>query len=216
MQWTVLIPVRSLVGAKTRLVDASAGHMEHQSLVLAIRTDTIAAALTAHGVARVVRVLDRDEPGEAGEPAPDQAGTISFVQRTPGLNAALREAAEYAAMTWPRDAVAALVGDLPALRPADLADALARAAAMPTAFVPDADGTGTTLLTACPPHRLQPEFGLGSAARHAAQAVALTAAPGLRRDVDTDADLAQAARLGFGPATAAARGRAANVTGCSS
>lgn len=215
MQWTVLIPVRALNGAKSRLVDASADRTEHESLVLAIRTDTIAAAIAATGVARVIRVLDR---AETGEPALDQRGTISFIQQTPGLNAALAEAADYAAATWPQDAIAALVGDLPALRPEHLAAALTQAALHAAAFVPDADGTGTTLLTARPSERLRPAFGLGSAARHGAHAVALTAAPGLRRDVDTDTDLAEAAQLGFGPATTIAREHSRpgeKVTNCS-
>jgi 2-phospho-L-lactate guanylyltransferase len=131
------------------------------------------------------------------------------VQTRPGLNAALTEAAEYAAAHWPVDGVAAVVGDLPALQPADLAAALTAAAAHQRCFVPDAAGTGTTMLAALPGTQLRPAFGAGSAARHAAVAVALDAAPGLRCDVDTAADLQAAADLGVGPATAAALSRLA-------
>lgn len=195
MQWTVLIPVRSAGPAKTRLISASADTTAHARLVAAIRADTIAAALATPDVARVVRVVD----------GPDAVvdGTLTHVQRAPGLNAALAEAAVMAAARWPQDAVAALVGDLPALRSEELQDALARAAAHPTAFVPDSDGTGTTLLTALPGVALQPGFGMGSAARHADRALPLAGGAGLRRDVDTAADLAVAAELGLGLATAA-------------
>jgi 2-phospho-L-lactate guanylyltransferase len=125
------------------------------------------------------------------------------VQTRRGLNAALAEAAEHAVHRWPADGVAALVGDLPALRPAELATALAAATEHPQSFVPDAAGTGTTLLAATPGSSLRPAFGLDSAARHTAWAVPLDAAPGLRHDVDTAADLRSAAALGLGPATSA-------------
>lgn len=100
-----------------------------------------------------------------------------------------------------------LLGDLPALRAEDLVAALESCAAHPTCVVPDAEGTGTVLLTSTvgPP---QPRFGPGSAARHALAATLLALdLPRLRRDVDTAADLATAMSLGVGPRTAAALGR---------
>jgi 2-phospho-L-lactate guanylyltransferase len=193
MRWTVLIPVRSAGAAKTRLATASASPEAHARLVAAIRADTIAAALSALDVARVVRVLDAPQAVEAD--------TLTYVQQAPGLNAALAEAAVMASARWGEDGVAALVGDLPALRGEELQAALGRAAHFARAFVPDSDGTGTTLLTALPGVALQPGFGMGSAARHADQAVALEAGSGLRRDVDTPADLEAAATLGLGRET---------------
>ncbi len=65
-----------------------------------------------------------------------------------------------------------LLADLPALRPEDLQVALeaARTALddgrLPMAAVPDADGTGTVLLAARTPARLDPAFGPGSFAEH--------------------------------------------------
>jgi 2-phospho-L-lactate guanylyltransferase len=135
----------------------------------------------------------------------------SFVQTRPGLNAALAEAAEHAATSWPADGVVALVGDLPALRPAELAAALDAAAGHDRSFVPDAAGTGTTMLAVRPGTALQPAFGPGSAARHGAAAVALDAGAGLRHDVDTAADLLAATDVGLGPATAAELERAAGL-----
>ena len=101
------------------------------------------------------------------------------------------------------DGWAALLGDLPALRPEELAQALATCAAYPAAVVPDADGTGTVLLTSTTGVP-EPRFGPGSAARHARTATLLELdLPGLRRDVDTVADLRAAVALGVGPHTRA-------------
>lgn len=186
-----MLPVKTVPTAKTRLLSASASPAAHRRLVEAVRADTLSAARAAEGVARVLVVTDR-------EGMPD-----ALVQVRPGLNSALVEAAAHAAERWPDDGVAALLGDLPALRMNELAAALAAAAAHPRSFVPDADGTGTTLLAARPGVHLRPAFGPGSAARHGGAAVALDAGPGLRRDVDTEADLLAAAELGLGPATAA-------------
>jgi 2-phospho-L-lactate guanylyltransferase len=122
-----------------------------------------------------------------------------------GLNAALRHGAGYAAARWPRSGTAALSADLPALRPAELGQALRAAAAWPSAFVADAAGDGTTLYTAAPGAAFRPVFGLASRARHAAGGAAelvLDGIPGLRRDVDTPDDLRGAAGLGLGPHSA--------------
>jgi 2-phospho-L-lactate guanylyltransferase len=194
VQWTVVIPAKALPEAKSRLVPASADGVGHRRLVEAIRADTLAAARATEQVARVVVVTDRD-----GDPD-------ALVQTRPGLNAALREAAEHARRSWPDDGIAALVGDLPALRPDELGAALASAAGHLRSFVADAPGTGTTLLAARPGTELDPRFGPGSAARHAAGAARLPAGPGLTHDVDTADDLRAAAALGLGPATAAVLG----------
>jgi 2-phospho-L-lactate guanylyltransferase len=191
VRWTVVIPAKALPEAKSRLLGATSDQAAHRRLVQSIRADTLSAARAAENVARVLIVTDR--PGE-----PD-----ALVQTRPGLNAALREAAEHAADSWPADGVVALVGDLPALRPDELGAVLAAAAAHPRSFVPDAPGTGTTLLAVTPGTDLQPEFGAGSAARHAASAAVLDAGASVRHDVDTADDLRSAAVLGLGPATAA-------------
>lgn len=210
MRWTVVIPAKALPAAKSRLRDASQDDDEHRRLVEAVRADTVAAARSAAGVARVLVVRDRPEPdgdpmtAPGEDPAP--VAMHAMVQRTAGLNGALADAANDAARAWPLDGVVALVGDLPALRPDDLAAVLVEAAHHRRAYVADAAGTGTTLLAAVPGTELAPAFGAESAARHAERAVALEAAPGLRHDVDTAADLRSALRLGVGVATAAVLG----------
>jgi 2-phospho-L-lactate guanylyltransferase len=193
VHWTVVIPAKALPEAKSRLAPMSTDPAAHRRLVEAIRADTIAAATAAPGVARVLVVVDR------GESAVDV-----LVQVASGLDAAVREGAAHAAELWPQDGVAALVGDLPALRPDELAQALRLAAGAGRAFVPDASGTGTTLLAAAPGETMHPAFGPGSAQRHAVEASAVVAGPGLRHDVDTAADLFAAAGLGLGAATRAA------------
>ena len=103
--------------------------------------------------------------------------------------------------------IVVLQGDLPALRSAELSDALALAAQYRRSFVADRQGTGTAALFAFGVP-VGPLFGAGSAGRHRdSGAVELMGAwPGLRCDIDTPDDLAQAQTLGVGPATAAAVG----------
>jgi 2-phospho-L-lactate guanylyltransferase len=120
----------------------------------------------------------------------------------------LRHGASVARERWPSLVPVALLADLPALRPDDLGSALATVASRAdggSAYVVDADGTGTTLYTA-PYDDFDPRFGAGSAAAHAdAGAWPL---PGelrtLRRDVDDADGLRTALALGVGPSTAAA------------
>jgi 2-phospho-L-lactate/phosphoenolpyruvate guanylyltransferase len=193
MRWTVVMPMKSLPQAKTRLLDATDNADAHAELVRAMRADTIAAAEAARTVARVLIVVDR-------------AGTesaLTLVQRTVGLNPALDEAARHARERWPGDGTVAMVGDLPALTAADLDAVLVEAQRHERSFVADAAGTGTTLLAATPGVPLRPRFGPGSAARHAMLATLLAAAPGLRHDVDTLDDLRAAARVGVGTHTSA-------------
>lgn len=206
-----MIPIKALPAAKSRLGDATGDAAAHARLVAAIRADTLAAVRATPTVARVVVITDRAAPtggadsgGAAGDgPTATIVGDVNLGQTQAGLNAAVREAAGYCARRWPADGLAALVGDLPALRPDELASALAAAAHHRRAYVADAAATGTTLLTSTAPIELAPSFGVGSARRHAAVAAALDAGPGLRLDVDTAADLAAAAALGVGPATRA-------------
>lgn len=196
MQWTVVIPARALPTAKSRLADAVPDPETHARLVVALRSDTIAAALACRSVAHVVLVVDSPCT------APDRVEVL--VQASTGLNPALEEGAGFAAAHWPGDGVAALLGDLPALTPIELGAALLAASRVERAFVADASGTGTTLLAARPSVPLQPRFGLDSAARHASLATEIPGGPGLHRDVDTLDDLRSALELGVGPATLAA------------
>jgi 2-phospho-L-lactate/phosphoenolpyruvate guanylyltransferase len=196
--WSVVVPAKRLVVAKTRLRPLTeALGVAHGELVLALLADTVGAALASSVVGEVLVVTDDPEATEVVRGL--GARTVADLPDR-GLNPALAHGARNAA----GPAVAALSSDLPALRPAELTAALAAALASPRAFVADAQGTGTTLLTGVGTE-LSPRFGPGSAQAHRASgAVELTGSwPGLVRDVDTDADLRAAVALGAGPRTTA-------------
>jgi 2-phospho-L-lactate/phosphoenolpyruvate guanylyltransferase len=196
--WTAVIPVKRLPAAKSRLRGA-VPLARHQELALAMMRDTATAVLACPAVAELLVVTD--DPVAAATAAEAGARTVPDVPDA-GLNAAMR---------WGADSVAGLgtgrvvlAGDLPALRPEELGEALDRAGSA-RAYVPDAAGTGTVLLTAPAGTPLDPHFGPGSAAAHAASgATTLTGDwPGLRQDVDTAADLRTVLARQPGPYTCA-------------
>jgi 2-phospho-L-lactate/phosphoenolpyruvate guanylyltransferase len=196
-RWSVVVPAKRLASAKTRLRPLTGGGPAHDELVLALLADTVAAALACAAVGEVVVVTDEPAAREVVEAL--GARTVPDAPDR-GLNPALAHGAGSAGSPD----VAALSSDLPALRPEELSAALQAAGEVPRAFVADAHGTGTTLLTAAGT-ALRPHFGPGSARAHAGDgAVPLSGAwPGLVRDVDTEADLRAALVLGAGPRTTA-------------
>jgi 2-phospho-L-lactate guanylyltransferase len=201
VRWSVVVPVKRVERAKTRLRDAVPG-TDHAALVLALAADTVQAVLAAPDVARVVVVTD--DPRAAAELGRLGALVVPDLPDA-GLNPALRHGATAAAGYGPADGVAVVGSDRPALRPDDLADVLALAAEYDRSFLPDAAGTGTALLAVRPGIALDPRFGPDSAAAHVASgAVALRGSwASLRHDTDTAADLGVARRLGVGARTAA-------------
>ena len=196
--WSVVVPAKRLPAAKSRLqpLTARAG-VDHGALVLALLADTVSAALACPRVGSVVVVTD--EPAAAALVRALGARTVAD-EPDGGLNPALEHGAQQAGGR----AVAALSSDLPALGPGELDAALTAAEPLPRSFVPDAEGTGTTLLAAVGTP-LRPRFGRGSAAAHRRDgAVPLAGSwPGLVRDVDTPADLRAVLDLGTGARTAA-------------
>jgi 2-phospho-L-lactate guanylyltransferase len=202
LRWSMVIPVKVLAVAKSRLTGPAGSH--RAELALAMAADTVAAAVACPVVDHVIVVTDdRDAAaklsGLGAFVLPDQPGD--------GLNPALAYGAAYSDDHWPGRGRGGMAADLPALDPGELNLALARAAEVPEAFVPDTAGTGTTLYTAAPGASFCPRFGPGSRQAHlSAGAVELTlpGLGGLRRDVDTVEDLRDAARIGLGPRTAAA------------
>ncbi len=195
--WFVVVPVKGGAAAKSRLGLSPDGLRE--SVATALARDTVAAAVAGMPPGRVLVVTSASDVARwavaLGADAVEDPGA--------GLDAAVLAGAAAAADLGARD-VAVLLGDHPALRPAELTEALVVAAAYERAVVPDAAGTGTALLTArgvAP----SPRFGAGSAARHVATGAERLELdlPGLRHDVDDLADLAAVARLGVGPSTRA-------------
>jgi 2-phospho-L-lactate guanylyltransferase len=224
--WTVLLPVKVLARAKSRLA-VLAGERRHE-LALALASDTVCAVVACPEVARVIVVTSDPVAGPrlaalGAHIIPETIGSPVELSRElsresadgsqRALNAALLQGAAVAARRWPGTGLAALTADLPALRPAELATALrAPGHGAPSAglvlsakFVPDAAGVGTTLYAAPPGAQFRPMFGGASRARHAAAGaaeLALDGIDGLRQDVDTPDDLRAAVALGVGPRTA--------------
>lgn len=216
LTWSLVIPVKLLAQAKSRFT-GPAGNSRSE-FALAMAADTIAAAVQAENVAAVLVVTDDPEVRELA------AGLGAIVLAdTPqaGLNEALVHGAGYAERRWPDRGRAGLAGDLPAIKPGELTAALAAAARVGVAFVPDAAGTGTTLYAVASGAEFWPQFGPASRDRHlAGGAVELGTGElgtgelgtgelstgeliGLRRDVDTIDDLRAAAKIGLGPRTRA-------------
>lgn len=194
----LIIAVKYLPAAKTRL-SAQFPDPARERLVLGMLIDTLSAA---HGVA-ALRSITVVTPDLAVASAARESGAAVVPDPTPSdhpdpLNNAIREAA--AATGGPN--VVVLQGDLPALKTSELEQALVAARFHPRSFVADHTGRGTSALFAFGTP-LDPRFGPDSARRHRdGGATALGGAwPGLRCDIDTPADLAEARRLGLGPAT---------------
>jgi 2-phospho-L-lactate guanylyltransferase len=187
--WRVVIPVKAASVGKSRLVATVDGADE--TLRRAIADDTISAAVGALGPAGVVLVTSDELLAALWA----QAGVTVVPDPGAGLNAAL--VAGLSAPGDPATRTAALLGDLPALRPADLVAALDAASPHEQSFVPDHQGTGTVLRCG---ERFVPRFGPGSAAAHEQDgAVRLELdLPRLRTDVDDRESLLQAMRLGLG------------------
>lgn len=194
-RYALLIPVKDSHTAKSRL--GVGDQSQRARLMEAFARDSITAArASAYAEVHVVG----DPAGLSGLAAGLGVPVLSD-EGDGDLNLALRRAA--ARLSRAADVgVAVMLADLPCLRTADLDAALA--AATSRAYVADADGSGTTLLVAPAGTELDPHFGAGSSAAHAASgAVGLDEAwTSLRLDVDTTRDLESALRFGVGEHTA--------------
>lgn len=213
MQWTLVVPLKPLARAKSRLSDAAADELR-PGLALAFAQDTVAAALACPAVGHVAVVTD--DPLAARELTALGARIVPDEPQG-GLNAALAHGAAAVRALRPGSAVAALNADLPALRPLELARVLDAAAEFPRAFLPDAAAIGTTLLTARAGEELRPLFGTDSRTRHRASGAVelrLTGVDSVRQDVDTGEDLRAALALGVGPRTAATVSAGLLIPGC--
>jgi 2-phospho-L-lactate guanylyltransferase len=208
VQWSVVVPVKRLERAKTRLSGVVPGR-GHEALVLALAADTVTAVLAAPAVARVIVVTD---DARAAAELGDLGALVVPDLPDSGLNPALDHGAGAAAAAGPADGVAVVGADRPALRPAELTAVLSLASGHDRSFLPDAAGTGTALLAARPGVPLWPRFGAGSAAAHTASGAVRLGGDwaSLRHDTDTAADLGVARRLGVGPRTTAVLAAALN------
>ncbi|HEY5224869.1 MAG TPA: 2-phospho-L-lactate guanylyltransferase [Microbacteriaceae bacterium] len=218
-RWSVVIPFKGVPHAKSRLAE-NFDDAQRAALAFALLTDTV---LAARGVAAVSHIiLVSNEPGlekiwgqltVASRNDVDLTGAELTIVADPGggLNAAVSHGIRQARRLDDRAFTAALVGDVAALQPDDLAHALDEAVTQfrtgsALTVVADHDGTGTTMITAAPGEPIEPHFGLGSCAAHQAAGHTLLPLPresSLRRDIDSTEDLRRSLSLdpGLGAAT---------------
>ncbi|MBI2242909.1 MAG: 2-phospho-L-lactate guanylyltransferase [Nocardioides sp.] len=176
-RWCAVVPQKALASAKSRTGLADA---QRRELATALLRDTVAALEETPAVDAVLVLWD-DELDRVVLPDVRSVRVAGL-----GLNASLERGAAVALDRLPGRGIVVVPGDLPALDPAELGHCLAEAARFRRAFLPDREGTGTTVLTAGGGD-LRPAYGAGSASRHAATgAVPLDVAgvDTVRADVD--------------------------------
>ena len=205
MRTLAVLPVKSFGLAKQRLGEA-VGAADRRALARAMAGDVLEALGRVHGLEGVI-VVSAEFSGAEGAGIevvhdPDEVGQSAAALR--GIRAAVKRGAER---------VLLVPGDCPALEPSEVSELLAEPGAG-VVIVPDRHGAGTNALLISPPDAVEPAFGPGSFARHAALAHATGARvrigrlPSLGLDVDTPGDLAAlrvalAARAGGAPRTRA-------------
>lgn len=196
----LIVAVKRLASAKTRLSPVFTAQAR-EALVLAMLVDTLTAAAAVPDLAAITVIT----PDAHAAAAATGLGARVLPDPTPAdhrdpLNNAITVAERELLGSYAN--VLVLQGDLPALQPAELAEAITAARHHRRSFVTDRQGNGTALLAAFGVP-LQPLFGADSAQRHRhSGAVELSGRwPGLRCDVDTPDDLAAARTVGLGAAT---------------
>ena len=184
--FVALVPVKSPSLGKSRLAGTPAD--DRVALALAFALDTLDAIRATPGIAETAVVTSDDDVARLAR----RRGCRVLADQG-GLNPSLVAAARhYEGM------VVAVCADLPALRPDDLADALAQVGQGESAYVADHLGSGTTTYAA-PADEFAPRFGPDSASAHRVSGAIELAGDltTLRRDVDTVADLEELAALGL-------------------
>jgi len=154
--WAAVVPVKGGPLAKSRLALPRA---VRAALATAFARDTVTALREAdRGMPVLVVTGDPDvaswAPTHGAEVVPDPGSGLDAAV-TAGVAAAAGRGATH---------VAVVLGDHPALRPEEVRVALAAVAGVDRAVVPDADGTGTALLTLPAGPGVRTAFGAGSAA----------------------------------------------------
>src|SRR5512135_606881 len=202
----VLVPVRALEGAKSRLGEVLDAE-ERRDLVVELLDRTVRAAAAAGGVDGVLVVSTDPEVLAVAE----QAGAQTLREHGSGLNGSLAEA-RGRALDDGAAAILVLPGDLPAIEPSAVAAIVqaAAGAAPVVVLVTDRHRRGTNALLLAPPGIIPFAFGGDSRAAHAALARSAGAryvelGGPLALDLDTPDDLlvAEAALGPVAPAEAA-------------
>jgi 2-phospho-L-lactate guanylyltransferase len=183
MRTVAILPVKSFGRAKQRL---TGGFSNRPELAAAMVADVLAALAQVPELDEVIVVTA--QAGATGEGVtvvhdPVEAGQSAAALR--GIDAALERGAER---------VLLVPGDCPTLDPHEVTALLTHRDGV--VIVPDRHGQGTNALLLTPPDVMEPSFGDGSFARHAARARAAGAGlkvadvRSLGLDIDTPDDLA--------------------------
>jgi 2-phospho-L-lactate/phosphoenolpyruvate guanylyltransferase len=191
MRTAAVLPVKSFGRAKQRL-DAAVGQPDRDKLAAAMLGDVLAALRAVGGLSELIVVTAEPRAAAAAQAAgahvvddPVEAGQSDAAAR--GVRAAIARGAHRALL---------VPGDCPALDAREVGRLLDRFPDAGLVIVADRHGSGTNALLIAPPHAVEPSFGPGSFARHAALgaaagiAVRIAQAPSLELDVDTPGDLA--------------------------
>jgi 2-phospho-L-lactate guanylyltransferase len=191
MRTAAVLPVKSFGRAKQRLSDA-VGEPDRAELAAAMLADVLAALGAAAGLDDLVVVTAEPRAADAAR------GGGAHIVEDPHENGQSRAAALGVRAAVDRGAERALLvpGDCPALEPRDVAALLGGFPEAGLVIVPDRHGSGTNALLIAPADAIEPSFGPGSFARHAARGAAaglvvrVAPARSLELDVDTPGDLA--------------------------
>ncbi|KQY58257.1 hypothetical protein ASD11_00885 [Aeromicrobium sp. Root495] len=181
--WSIVLPVKPFGVAKSRLQCTPAARAE---LARAMALDVLDSIRLAESVRTVVVVTVDDEmTAHARSAGATVLRDRPFLWADP-LNQGVTQAARWLGTHRRADGVAVVPSDLAALQPGDLDAVLRAAASREKGFVPDAAGTGTTILTALQGCSLSAAYGEGSAMAHSKRGHrGLTEAP-LRSRIDVD------------------------------
>lgn len=195
---TAVVPVKPLHRAKSRMrLDDD----ERADLALAFALDTVSALRGSTRVGLVI-VVTADEVVAAEL---ERAGAVLVHDDAADLRGSVQLGIAAARHLRPHGGIAVVPADLPCLTADDVTAVIASAAADPGAFVPDREGTGTTLVVLPPGAATETRYGPGSAYEHEVLGLRrLHDAPArARHDVDTLDDLRSAVELGTGARTRA-------------
>jgi 2-phospho-L-lactate guanylyltransferase len=176
-----IVPVKRFAAAKQRLAAALEG-ADRERLAAAMLSDSLAAISASDGLESMLVVTGDARATELAaelgiEVVPDGADAGQSAAALAGIDRAIELGA---------DRVALLPGDCPLADPAEI-DQLLEATSSAVVIVPDRHGTGTNGLVLSPPDAIEPSFGEGSCARHAA----------LARDAGHDPEIRPLASLGL-------------------
>ena len=200
--WAV-VPVKDFALAKQRLAAAYAPSLR-RALARAMLEDVLTALRAVEQLAGVVAVTA--DP-EAALLAGKFGARTLFEKQACGLNAAVTLAARNLAIEK-RAGVLILPGDIPAVKPVEIAELLAAHGEAPAiSLVAAHDGRGTNALLATPPCGMRFSYGEGSFAKHCAEArqmgiePTIRHAPGIAFDVDAPGDIARLGHLSYRSST---------------